>query len=85
MHRLPLHSCLLAVALLAGCATAGKQEPARPKDKKEAEYVYYYPTGSNIPVRVRKEDLASSNPESGEAQEAIRNLQRRGQKQPKGD
>lgn len=84
VHRPSLHASLIALTFLAGCAAPTKTAD-QPKDKKEAEYVYYTPTGSNIPVRVRKSDLASSDAESGEAQEAIRNIQRRGQKQPKGN
>ncbi|HVT73000.1 MAG TPA: hypothetical protein VHD61_07675 [Lacunisphaera sp.] len=76
----------LALVLVSGCAgTATTNQAEQAKNKKESEYVYYTPTGSNIPVRIRKDLLQSSAAETSSDQEAIRNLQIKGQKSPKGD
>lgn len=75
---------LIALSVFAGCAASPKTS-AKPADAKESEYIYYTPTGSNIPVRIRKDQLQASDAETSGDQEAIRNLQRKGQRQPKGN
>ncbi|HVZ63261.1 MAG TPA: hypothetical protein VG936_01645 [Lacunisphaera sp.] len=84
MLRPTIPTSLFALALLVGCAAPTKTAD-KSKDPHESEYVYYTPVGSNIPVRIRKDLLQSSAAETSSDQEALRTLQRKGQRSPKGD
>jgi hypothetical protein len=69
----------LALPLLAACALTflGCATPKKAAEVdangKPIEYVYYTPTGSNVPVKIRKDQLAASD--SGRDQEALRRIQ----------
>jgi len=53
---------LIACAFsFAGCTTPKKAAEVD-ADGKPIEYVYYTPTGSNIPVKIRKDQLLASDP-----------------------
>ena len=63
------------LALAAGCAS----QPEKAAGQKTAdEYVWYTPTGSNIPIRVRKSDLAANSEDEEATQDALRTVQDRG-------
>ena len=66
---------LLTCVLLSGCVTK-KDQTADQKTKDE--YVYYTPTGSNIPVRVKKSDIQTTDADTQATQDALRDLQTRG-------
>lgn len=76
----------VALALFSGCAS----EAAKAQAKKEREaqraalasglYVWYTPVGSRISVLIPKDQAKLSEEESVKAQNAMRDLQRAGQK-----
>ena len=67
---------LLAVCVFSffGCATPKKVAEVDANGKK-IEYVYYTPVGSNIPVRVRKDQVQSNPVETERDQEALRRIE----------
>lgn len=44
--------------------------------KKAIEYVYYTPTGSNVPIRVPKAQVNTSDSDADAQQKALSDLQR---------
>jgi hypothetical protein len=52
----PLCVSGLLLATLTSCATSTKY-PEKDANGKKIEYVYYTPTGSSIPIKVRKDLL----------------------------
>ena len=58
--RLPLLSLLVGWAL-AGCASESAQAEARAMKENKDDYVDYYPPGSAVPVKVRKDQLPSQS------------------------
>jgi len=70
----------MVVLACASCATS-KKETAKPKDQKEPEYVYYMPTGTHIPVRIRADLLPTSESQTAGDQQALRALQDQQQSQ----
>jgi hypothetical protein len=70
--------------MLAACASTQKKADEFDEHGMKIEYVYYTPTGSNIPVRVRKDQMQTSESETNASQEALRKAQRDGTRQPKG-
>ena len=73
---------LLAIVALAGCAgpsqTAKAKEPEVDANGKKIEYVWYTPTGSSIPKRVRKDQLALTDAQSTQTQDVMTEVQRQG-------
>jgi hypothetical protein len=69
-----LAACLLP-ALAASCAHAPKPAEVDANGKK-IEYVYYTPTGSSIPVRVRRDEMQAPDSQTASDQRALSNLQR---------
>ena len=62
MNRIPILSAgILTAMLLTSCVAPAKQTGEKDANGNKVEYVYYTPTGSNIPVKVRKDQLPSSN------------------------
>lgn len=61
---------------LTSCATRAKAAEEKDANGKKIEYVYYTPTGSNLPIRVRKDQVTSSDSETTAAQKALTDLQR---------
>ena len=49
--------CLLVSGALAGCASESAQAEARAMKENKDDYVDYYPPGSAVPVKVRKDQL----------------------------
>jgi hypothetical protein len=66
---------LLITAVLTACASDKvKAENKRAKDHSQ-EYVDYYPTGSNIPVKVRKDQLQTPEGRTAADQKALQDAQ----------
>ena len=65
--------------LLGACATPPKKEAK----KDDGEYVWYTPTGSHIPIKVRKEQLQSTDAEKDEMRARFSDLQQRGSRAPR--
>lgn len=78
MKKLPPFTALLvAFVLLSGCQS--KTDQAQEKPAKSAnEYTSVTPTGSWISKRVKKTEVQTSEGESAQAQEAMRQIQRQG-------
>ena len=72
-----------ALLMLAGCASERVKAEARKAKEHKEEYVDYYPTGSNIPIKIPK-DTKTSEAESDETQWEFRDIQRRGQRPESG-
>jgi hypothetical protein len=67
---------LLLVTLTSCVAPAKKASEERDANGNKIEYVYYTPTGSNLPIRVRKDQLKTSDSETNAAQKELTDLQR---------
>lgn len=79
MQRLNVIPVLLVGCLaLAGCASERVKAEARKAKEHKEEYVDYYPTGSNIPIKVPKDQMKTSQSETDRAQEVFREVQRLG-------
>src|ERR1019366_1136476 len=77
MQRLNVIPVLLVITLtLAGCASERVKAEARKAKEHKEEYVDYYPTGSNIPIKVPKDMAKASAAETEEAQRIFRDVQR---------
>jgi hypothetical protein len=63
---------------LGACASDRAKAEARKAKAERGEYVEYYPTGSNVPIRVRKDQAKTSESETAQAQEAMRRAQQQG-------
>jgi hypothetical protein len=66
----------LLVLTLTSCAAPTKASEEKDANGKKIEYVYYTPTGSNLPIKVRKDQLTPSDSETAAAQKALTDLQR---------
>ena len=66
---------LLAVSLTS-CTTPAKVSDDKDANGKKIEYVYYTPSGSNIPVKVRKDSLNMSDSDAAAQDKAYTDLQR---------
>ena len=74
---------LIASSVLVGCTTQPKTAERKPEikeAKKETteEYVTQTTTGSWIPRKVKKSEATASDKQSREAQQAMSDLQQRG-------
>ncbi len=67
---------VLLVATLTSCVAPGKESEERDANGKKIEYVYYTPTGSNVPVKVRKDQLNVSDSDADAQQKALMDIQR---------
>jgi hypothetical protein len=68
--------CFLLLVTLTSCAAPAKVSEEKDANGKKIEYVYYTPTGSNLPIRVRKDQMQTSDSETEAAQKAVTDLQR---------
>jgi len=69
-----LSAVALTVFTLAACSSSSKVPEEVDANGKKIEYVYYTPLGSNIPVKIRKDLLETSDKESATDQQALRKL-----------
>ena len=82
-HLRILPPAILIISTLAGCTSPGKVAEETDANGKKIEYVYYTPTGSNIPVKIRKDQLQTSEAETTADQAALRKVMQMGTKQDK--
>jgi len=68
---------LVVVVALSGPGCALHQHAAA-NQKTTEEYVWYTPTGSNIPILVKKSAVDASADQTQAAQDALREVQDRG-------
>jgi PBP1b-binding outer membrane lipoprotein LpoB len=73
---------LCLAVILTGCASEKAKAEALKAKQNEKDYVDYYPTGSNIPIRVRKDQLKPSDSETAQAQSVMMDVQQRGSVAP---
>ena len=74
----------LLIATLSSCVAPKKDAEERDANGNKIEYVYYTPTGSHLPIRVRKDQLKASDKDTAAAENALLDMQRNGAKQPSG-
>ena len=80
--RTLLLSCLV-ICSLVGCAVPQNVAEEKDANGNKIEYVYYTPTGSNIPVRVRKDQIQSDEKRTKQDQDTLRKIQMMGVVTPK--
>lgn len=68
---------LAAATILAGCTS-----PKTAKNAASDEYVDYIPTGSKIPIKVKKSDLQTSATTTANSQDMVREVQTQGAMHP---
>ncbi len=66
----------LLVIMLTSCVAPSKESGDRDANGKKVEYVYYTPIGSNIPVRVRKDQVEVSDSDADAQRKALTDIQR---------
>jgi len=76
LRQIPLW--LLISVALTGCASERAKAADRKARQDQKDYVDYYPTGSNLPIKVRKEELAALESDSEKQQEMFRRAQSAG-------
>ncbi len=74
---------LLIAAGLTSCASDKAKAEAQKAKENSKEYVDYYPTGSNIPIRVRKDQLQTPEERTAQDQKALQDAQTMGSRPPK--
>jgi hypothetical protein len=62
--------------MLSSCATPSKVSDERDANGKKIEYVYYTPTGSNLLIRVRKDEMQTSDSDTQAAEKTVTDFQR---------
>ena len=67
---------LVASLALGGCASERVKAEARKAKANKDDYVDYYPTGSNIPIKVPKDEAHATAAETEETQRVFRDIQR---------
>ena len=75
----PLILGLILTTLLAGCASERVKAEARKAKENKDGYVDYYPVGSNLPIRIPKDQAKASADETADTQETFNKMQRAGQ------
>lgn len=70
-----LTASLLLITTATSCATSTKY-PEVDANGKKIEYVWYTPSGSNIPIKVRKDSLQMSDSDSNTQDNAYTDWQR---------
>jgi len=78
-------AALVLLSLLTACAGTTKQPEERDANGNKIEYVYITPTGSSIPIKVRKDQTKTSSKDTDEAEKVLRELQFTGVKSPNGN
>jgi hypothetical protein len=75
-HIRTLPAIFLLLVTLTSCVAPAKVSEEKDANGKKIEYVYYTPTGSNLPIKVRKDQMNTSDSETTAAQKEITDLQR---------
>ena len=70
----PVLALLVGSILLLGCTSPDKKKKAKVEDEPGVEYVYYTPTGSHIPIRVRKDQLKPSDSDGDKIRDTFADL-----------
>jgi len=78
-HKLALPLLVACTFSFLGCATQKKAAEVD-ANGKPIEYVYYTPVGSNIPVKIRKDQLLASDPTRD--QQELRRIEQQSAKTP---
>lgn len=66
------------IVALTACTTPSKMAEERDANGNKIEYVYYTPVGSNIPIKVRKDQLHPSEKDVNDTQAALREIVQQG-------
>jgi hypothetical protein len=73
-----LSAGVLLVATLTACVAPAMVSDEKDANGKKIEYAYFTPTGSNVPIRVPKDQLPSSDDDSATSNKAFQDMQRSG-------
>ena len=76
MNLIRALAATVLLATLSSCAAPAKVSEEKDANGKKIEYVYYTPTGSSIPIRVRKDQLASTDAEQAAMDNKLEEIQR---------
>ena len=61
--------------LLSSCASEAVKAQAKKEKEEKDKYVDYYPTGSNIPIKIPKDDAKTSTAQTDATQDGFRRIQ----------
>jgi hypothetical protein len=67
---------VVLVAIVTSCASPAKVSDERDASGDKIEYINYTPSGSNIPIKVRKDSMKSSDSTAAARDKAFTDLQR---------
>jgi uncharacterized protein with LGFP repeats len=73
-----ISASVLAVVTLTSCVAPAKDAGDKDAKGNKIEYVYVYPTGSNVPVKVPKVVTTSSDSDTAAQDKAMSDLERNG-------
>lgn len=76
--RLLIPVSIASALLLSGCASERYKAEMRRQKLEKDKYVDYYPVGSNLPIKVPKDEAKASTDETERAQEVFRDVQKAG-------
>jgi hypothetical protein len=71
-----LVGCSALSVALTSCVAPSKKPDEVDANGKKIEYVWYTPTGSNVPIRVPKDSLKLSDEEAAAQEKDLTDLQR---------
>jgi hypothetical protein len=71
-----LSGIFLLLVTLTSCVAPSKVSEEKDANGNKIEYVYYTPTGSNLPIKVRKDQMKTPDSETDADQKALTDLQR---------
>src|ERR1035441_9888016 len=73
-----LSTSVLLVVTLTSCIAPAKVSEEKDANGNKIEYVYYTPTGSNVPIKVRKDELKTTDSETATEDKTFLDMQRNG-------
>jgi hypothetical protein len=68
----------LLVVTLTSCVAPAKQSEGKDANGKKIEYVYYTPIGSNVPIKVPKDQMQTSDDVTAAQDKVFSDMQRNG-------
>jgi hypothetical protein len=71
-----LSASVLLVVALTSCVAPNKVTEEKDANGNKIEYVYYTPTGSNVPIKVRKDQLVTADKDAAADNNMIEQAQR---------
>ena len=69
---------VLIVSALTSCVAPAKVSEEKDANGNKIEYGYYTPTGSNVPIKVRKVQPKATNKDAAASEKELEEMQRTG-------